>query len=316
MTSIDVAIPCYGYGRYLAACVESVLGQGLEACRILIIDNASPDDSLAIARRLAAENRNVAVVAHGRNLGHTASFNEAVDWARSDYFAILCADDLLAPGALRRASAILDAHPRAAFVHGGEIAFGRDGPPPAPPPAPSGAVTVTPGTTFISNSCRAPMRFIHAGTMVVRTAAQKRAGHFSPQLPYTDDLEMILRLAMLGDVVETQAVQAFRRLHGSNMSEGYDTQPARRFEHRAAAFESFFARLDAAVPPARPWRASMRRGMRVAAARHAVRRIIAFDAADGAALARFALSMRLPAPRTDAARDEAAGQGGLAAHRR
>lgn len=312
MASIDIAIPCYGYGRYLATCVESVLGQDLEACRILIIDNASPDDSLEIARRLAAKNGNIAVVAHGCNLGHTTSFNEAVDWARSDYFAILCADDLLAPGALRRALAILDAHPRAALVHGAEIAVGQDGPVPAAPLARPETVTVTPGCAFITNSCRTPMQFIHAGTIVVRTAAQKRAGHFSPQLPYTDDLEMTLRLAMLGDVAETSAVQAFRRLHGSNMSDVYDKQPARRFEHRTAAFDSFFARLDPDVQLPRPWRATMRRGMRVAAARHAVRRLLNLDTASAAGLARFAISMRLPPPQTDAVRDESTGQGALA----
>ena len=47
---IDVAIPSYNYGRYLRDCVESVLSQEGVVLRVLIVDNASTDDSPQIAR--------------------------------------------------------------------------------------------------------------------------------------------------------------------------------------------------------------------------------------------------------------------------
>ena len=46
MATVDVAIPCYQYGRFLRACVGSVLNQGIDDVRILIIDNASTDNSV------------------------------------------------------------------------------------------------------------------------------------------------------------------------------------------------------------------------------------------------------------------------------
>jgi glycosyltransferase involved in cell wall biosynthesis len=55
MGSIDVVIPCFQYGRFLRDSVGSVLSQDVDALRVLIIDNASTDDSLDVARRLAAE---------------------------------------------------------------------------------------------------------------------------------------------------------------------------------------------------------------------------------------------------------------------
>jgi len=95
MATVDVAVPCYQYGDYLRGCVASVLSQDVSDLRIAIIDNASTDDSLRVARQLAAEDRRVEVIAHSTNLGQHASFNEAVDWAKSKYFMLLCADDLL-----------------------------------------------------------------------------------------------------------------------------------------------------------------------------------------------------------------------------
>lgn len=102
MSTIDIVIPNYNYGRFLEGCVESVLGQNIPDMRILIIDNASTDDSVAIARSLAAANPRIETSLRPRNLGGHASFNEGIDWARADYFAIICADDVLSPGALAR----------------------------------------------------------------------------------------------------------------------------------------------------------------------------------------------------------------------
>ncbi len=96
--SVDVAIPCYPYGGFMRDCVTSVLTQAIRDVRVLIIDNASTDDSVEVALQIAAEDPRVEVIARRRNLGPHASFNEGIDWARATYFLVLCADDLLAPG--------------------------------------------------------------------------------------------------------------------------------------------------------------------------------------------------------------------------
>ena len=53
--SVDVAIPCYPYGGFLRDCVTSVLTQAIRDVRVLIIDNASTDDSVEVALQIAAE---------------------------------------------------------------------------------------------------------------------------------------------------------------------------------------------------------------------------------------------------------------------
>src|SRR5215471_722609 len=130
MASFDVVVPCYQHGHFLRGCVASVLSQQVCDVRVLILDNASTDSTLEVARRLAAEDDRVYVVSHQANLGHLASYNEGIDWACSDYFMVLCADDLLAPGCFARAAWILDEHPEVNLTFGRESIIEADDPMP------------------------------------------------------------------------------------------------------------------------------------------------------------------------------------------
>ncbi|HZT48038.1 MAG TPA: glycosyltransferase family A protein [Hyphomicrobiaceae bacterium] len=249
MAGVDVVIPCYQYGRFLRACATSVLTQGVPDLRILIIDNASTDDSLAVARRLAAEDPRVEVRARRENLGLHASFNEGIDWARSDYFMVLCADDLLTPGSLRRAVAVMEENPDVAFAYGNDVHTREDASAPALPSQTGEACwQLTSGEQFIAERCRNPEGYIAAGMVLVRTSVQKRAGHYRPQLPHTDDLEMLLRLACFGGVAYTTAVQGIKRMHGANRTNDYLAQRTRDLVERVRALESFFGNEGRRLP--------------------------------------------------------------------
>jgi glycosyltransferase involved in cell wall biosynthesis len=251
MASVDVAIPCYQHGRYLRDCVESVLSQGIDDVRVLVIDNASTDDSVAIARQLASEDSRVEVVAHEKNLGPHASFNEGVDRASADYFMVLCADDLLTPQSLQRAVAVMEEHPEVSFAYGTDVHWHMQNPRPDMSGAGAAEWRIQSGTDFIRERCRNPERYIAAGMVLVRTSVQKAAGHYRPELPHTDDFEMLLRLACLGRVAFTPAVQGIKRMHGKNRTEDFLAERTRDLVERIAAFDSFFAREGRTLPNAR-----------------------------------------------------------------
>jgi glycosyltransferase involved in cell wall biosynthesis len=79
MTKVDVLVPCYNYGRFLRDCVSSVLSQEDHGLRVLVIDDASTDDSLEVAHRLALEDSRAEVLPHRTNRGHIATYNEGID---------------------------------------------------------------------------------------------------------------------------------------------------------------------------------------------------------------------------------------------
>ena len=118
MNTIDIAIPNYNQARFLPSAVQSVLAQGIDDIRVLIIDNCSTDNSLEVAEELAERDGRISLVRHTQNVGAIASFNEAIDWASATFFTILAADDQLADGSLRRSLAVMEANPAAAFAYG------------------------------------------------------------------------------------------------------------------------------------------------------------------------------------------------------
>ncbi|MFF6777267.1 glycosyltransferase family 2 protein [Streptomyces sp. NPDC012637] len=220
MSSVSVVIPCYKYGHFLADCVRSVLDEqpGLDV-RVLIIDDASPDDSAEVARKLAASDPRIEVRVHERNKGHIATYNEGLlEWADGDYVVLLSADDRLVPGALVRAVALLDAHPEAGFCYGRPLRFRHGGPLPAARTRSTGSV-VYPGHWWLERRFREGTGCITSPEVVVRTSLQRKVGGYDPELPHAGDIEMWMRLASHADVgYVAGADQAFYRVHGDNMS--------------------------------------------------------------------------------------------------
>lgn len=238
MPSIDVVIPSYNYGRYLPQCIRSVLDQQVESTRVIVIDNASTDDSVEIARRMAREDGRVEVVARDVNLGHHASFNEGIDRARADYFVILCADDLLAPGTLARTVEFMEVRPDVVVAIGPEINMQEHARLKSSPRMPNW--TISGGERFIEYCCQTMGNGLGLGAMVARTAAQQAAGSYTLSLPYTDDLEMLLRLARHGSVARCSVPIGIRREHDTNMSGAFLHKRLYDLEERKAAFENFF----------------------------------------------------------------------------
>ncbi|WP_439623757.1 glycosyltransferase family A protein [Shinella sp.] len=256
---MDIAIPNYNYGRFLHECIASVYRQGIEDIRILIIDNASTDDSVAIARYLAARDPRIELCLRPENLGQHASFNTAVDWAQSEYFVILCSDDYLPDGALGRAVAALDRHPEAHLAFGDTLFLTDGSAPPARAIMPADE-RVWSGESFLRASCERGRNLIGGPMAVVRTSAQKRAGHFRRDLPHTDDMEMWLRFAAMGAVVEIDHVQSIVRIHGSNQSAVVSNVHHWNVASEAA-FEAFFSGFGRSLPQARELLALARRSL-------------------------------------------------------
>lgn len=260
MSTIDIAVPSYNYGRFLRECLDSILAQDVDGLRVLVIDNASTDDSAAIAREAARADPRIELRERAINLGPHASFNEGIDWAEADYFAILCADDMLAPGALRRAMKIMDDAPEVNLVYG-RTRFVDPGHSRADDTMEyAKEVEIRAGTAFIETFCRTGRSLIDGPTAVVRTSAQKRIGHYRPALPHTDDVEMWMRIAAGGSVARLDAVQVLARIHTANQSAVVSNVHLWNVETEKA-FESFFAGPGADLEGAARLRTLARRSL-------------------------------------------------------
>jgi len=242
LSTVDVVIPCYNYARYLRACVHSVLSQSAVAVRVLVIDDASSDDTAQVGRELAASDGRVEFRQHRVNKGNVSTYNEGlIDWSTAEYTVLLSADDILALGSLSRATQVMDSDETIGMVYGKAIQFeheseiqkvGRHGW--------DGAYTRWTGAEWIERRCRAPHNVISSPEVVVRGSVQRSVGGYRPELPYAGDLEMWLRIAAVSNIAYVRGVpQAFYRVHPASMLRTKYGSLA-DFRQRKAVFDAFF----------------------------------------------------------------------------
>jgi Glycosyl transferase family 2 len=246
MPGVDVVVPSYNYARYLPGCVASLFRQEGVDVRVLVIDDASSDDTPDVARRLMSQYPALQFRRHGRNIGHIATYNEGLlGWATADYSLLISADDLLAPGALKRAADILDRRPSVGLVSGIAFLFESD------TDLAKGVDAGLPGSGHGPNDqVLSTARFlwqcvygnpIATPTVVVRTALQHKVGGYAPELPHTGDMEMWMRFTVCADIAVTRFVQAYKRIHASNMSKQYNARALGDLQERLKAFQYAFA---------------------------------------------------------------------------
>lgn len=249
MSSVDVVVPCYNYGRFLDACISSIVGQEGVEVRVLIIDDASSDDSNTVGQRLARLDTRIHYRRHEKNLGHINTYNEGLlEWAEADYVLLISADDIVAPGALARAAQVLDANADVGLCFGREVVFFGEKPSLPGLEVAAGAASIIDGTELIEMACDAGDNPVPTPTAVVRTSLQKRVGGYKRELPHTADLDMWLRLAAKGRVGVLPMVQAFKREHSSNMLKQFTPKILPDLRQRLLAFESAFGEIGREVP--------------------------------------------------------------------
>jgi hypothetical protein len=221
---IDVIIPCYNYGCFLRQCVNSVLGQAGVEVRVLVIDDASPDDTAQVAAALAREDPRVTVIRHTTNKGRINTYNEGIEWASADYMLLLSADDYLLPGALARAANLMDAYPEVGFTFGNVIELSDNG-------------NETPTKSVIEATNDSDKRILEGRELieltgaegnqvatcsaVVRTELQKHLGGYREELPHAGDIEMWLRFAAHASVGFIFPHQGVYRRHSANLSTAF-----------------------------------------------------------------------------------------------
>jgi glycosyltransferase involved in cell wall biosynthesis len=238
--SASVVIPCYNYGHYLPTSVASALTQQGVDIEIVIVDDASPDNSVAVANELAATDRRIRVIDNKVNRGHIATYNTGLAAATGDYVVLLSADDLLAPNSIARAAALMDAYPEVAFVYGYSPRF-TDQPPKARKKVCSWSIWA--GDGWLQRICQRGSNVIASPEVVMRSTTMRELVGYDSRLPHAADLHLWMRAAMLGAVGRVNGCdQAFYRVHSHNMHLTTYAGLITDFVEKRRNFDYFFAR--------------------------------------------------------------------------
>lgn len=106
MTTVSVIIPARNAAPWIRDALCSVAAQTLAACEVIVIDDASTDDTCAVVRQMQAGIPEIILHRNQRHMGTGASRNIGILKARGEWLAFLDADDWFAPTRLQRLTAL------------------------------------------------------------------------------------------------------------------------------------------------------------------------------------------------------------------
>lgn len=218
---VSVVMPVHNAGRFVRAALARLLEQG-GPLEVIVVDDASSDDSLAQVRR--SSDPRVRVV-HGTGQGVAASLNEGLAQARGSIVMRCDADDLYSAGRIREQALWLDAHPEYDAVCG---AF-------ATMDAKSRLLAdLLPRIGLepeeITEEIRSGQLRTSLCTYAIRSSLVRRSGGFRCYFESAEDLDYQFRLAELGRICYLPRTWYLWRLHAGSTT------------HSQIARRDFFAR--------------------------------------------------------------------------
>jgi len=190
---VGIVTPAYDVAPYIGAMLESALGQTHAEWRMVVVDDGSGDGTADV---VAAHADPRIRLIRQQNAGVSAARNRGIaETAECDAVVFLDADDWLAPDALARMAATLEAAPDAAAAYGAFAFVPEDAGPGAPPtrvksgPFPAGDIL---RRLVVENL------FANGGHMLIRRHAIDAAGGFRADLRFGEDWEYWIRIALAG----------------------------------------------------------------------------------------------------------------------
>jgi glycosyltransferase involved in cell wall biosynthesis len=211
--TVSVVIPCYNRAGTIAEAVQSVHAQSRTPLELIVIDDASTDDSAQIAERGGAR-----VIRIATNAGNATARNVGARAATGDAIAWLDSDDYWDANHLSVVAGLLDRYPEAAAAASATrmvgsrsgVWYGRI--PPGPP-------------VDVIREAFADW-LIPSMTAIVRRDALAAVGGFDDNERYAADFDLWLRLACKYLFVSSREVTGNWRWHSDQLS----TNPERQWE--------------------------------------------------------------------------------------
>jgi succinoglycan biosynthesis protein ExoO len=263
---VSVITANYNGARHLAAAVRSVLDQTLGSLELIVVDDRSTDDSLAVIARAAALDPRVRVIEQPVNGGPGAARNRGLDAARGRWIAVFDSDDLMEPDRLARLVARAEADRADMVVDNLDVFI--DG-------------SNAPSQPFLSGRAYAEPRWISLADYIASSRmyskqpglgylkplfsadAVSRAGvRYKEALRIGEDYDLVLRLLPKGLTLRLEPRALYRyRKHGASISH---VMRRDHLEQMLAADAAFEGELGEMAPDVRRALAARRRSLETA----------------------------------------------------
>lgn len=207
---VSVLVPVYRHEHFVRAAIDSIYAQTWRDFEVIVIDDASPDNSVAVVEKLQQQ-YGFTFLRNQPNQGVVRTFNRGLAAARGEYIALLAGDDIWLPGKLAEQVAWMDAHPEAAACSGNIIRIDAQGQPLEKKPSLRAAADVS-FEEFLSSRFYFP-----APVVLLRRRALDDVQAFDERFSY-EDWPLWLSLSHKGwRLHRLHSVLGHYRIHGENL---------------------------------------------------------------------------------------------------
>ena len=223
---VSVIIPVYCAAKYIREAVESALIQP-EVAEIILVEDASPDNSLAMCQLIAAEQSIVQLHRHpgGINRGAGASRNLAIQKSTCDFIAFLDADDYYLPNRFIVAKELFGENLSVDGVYEAvankvenEIGEQRRKIAGLPFPQLTSVKKMIPSENLFTAMHMDKIGGIHLDGLVIKRHVVDKAGYFDAELTFHQDTAFIIKAAAVSRLVPGRMDEpvAVYRIHERN----------------------------------------------------------------------------------------------------
>lgn len=215
--TVSVVIPTYNSEKTIVRALSSVEQQTFDDFEVVLIDDASEDRTVEVARNF--DGLRIRVISNTENLGVAAARNLGIEQATGEYIAFLDSDDEWLPQKLEKQIAAMTNAPDGVFVSCEAALFGESG---------NYVGLVNPGRSRPSGdqAWKSLLAYPspHTSTIVAERDAILRAGDFNETLATGEDQDLWVRLALSGPVLHLDEV--LTNVHAVSGSVSHRLRPA------------------------------------------------------------------------------------------
>lgn len=233
---VSVIVPSYNGARFLPESLDSILAQSYPNVEIFLLDDASTDETPAVAARYAGR---INYVRQPVNLGQFDNVNDGIARARGDLIAVYHADDVYLPHIVEREVAYLEAYPNVAAVFASDVfvdATGREYGRLTLPPEVRGELPLQ-YPTILNALLTYKNRFLVGPSAMVRASVYASVGRYREErYRIASDLEMWMRIARRWPIaVLEDHLMKYRHFHGN---------ASQQFEYLRTGPDAYFFLMD------------------------------------------------------------------------
>ncbi|GHU40898.1 glycosyl hydrolase [Clostridia bacterium] len=229
---VSICIPAYNNADHITETIESVLKQSHQRIEIIVVDDASLDNTYDVVAALT--DSRIRLYKNEKNLGMAGNWNRTLELAQGEFIKVMGADDLLKKTAIEKELAVLLANPSAVTAESDTAMVDMQGKTRGTQKRyrKSGLMD---GKVLAKKCLLSQDRFGAPVANLIRKSVLEMAGGFDPDFVYIIDYDFFLNLACKGDVfILHEALNGFRLRTDSNTGQvmGGGKSKAYIAEHR------------------------------------------------------------------------------------